>query len=148
MSNSDRFLNTSVIVTGAGSGFGEATARRFASEGARVLVADINAQGAARVAADITASGGVAQAQTVDVSDESAVVGMVATANDSFGSVDVLVNNAGYSHLNKLLWKISVEEFDAVFAVNFQRQPFGHGQNSALGAIVGGHPRPRRYRPD
>lgn len=113
-----RFRDRGVVVTGAGSGFGEATARRFASEGARVLVADINTEGAARVAEEITQSGGSAEPFSVDVSDETEVMQMIESARDSFGSVDVLVNNAGYSHLNKLLWKITVEEFDAVFAVN------------------------------
>jgi 3-oxoacyl-[acyl-carrier protein] reductase len=118
MSAEDRFRDRGVIVTGAGSGFGEATARRFASEGARVLIADINTEGAARVAEEITRSGGSAEPFKVDVSDETEVMQMIESARESFGAVDVLVNNAGYSHLNKLLWKITVEEFDAVFAVN------------------------------
>jgi 3-oxoacyl-[acyl-carrier protein] reductase len=100
-----RFTGSSIIVTGAGSGFGEASARRFAAEGGRVLLA-------------IEAQGGEALALEVDVSQEAAIVQMVEAAQTAFGSVDVLVNNAGYSHLNKLLWKITVEEFDAVFAVN------------------------------
>jgi len=118
MSTEDRFRDRSVVVTGAGSGFGEATAKRFAAEGARVLVADINSEGAARVAEEISLSGGTAEPFRVDVSDETEVMQMIGSAREAFGSVDVLVNNAGYSHLNKLLWKITVEEFDAVFAVN------------------------------
>ena len=118
MDSEARFMDRSIIVTGAGSGFGEATARRFAAEGGRVLLADINLIGAQRVADAIVAEGGEALAQEVDVSQEAAVEQMIETAHAAFGSVDVLVNNAGYSHLNKLLWKISVEEFDAVFAVN------------------------------
>ena len=113
-----RFDDKRVVVTGAGSGFGEAIARRFASEGGRVLAADINGAGAERVAADIVAAGGSAVALEVDVSREDQVSAMVEHASSSFGGIDVLVNNAGYSHYNRLLWKISVEEFDDVYAVN------------------------------
>lgn len=113
-----RFDDKRVVVTGAGSGFGEAIARRFASEGARVLLADLNLEGAERVAADITSSGGVAVPCAVNVAEESQVEAMIQRAVDEWGGVDVLVNNAGYSHRQKLLWKISVEEFDDVFGVN------------------------------
>ncbi|MDH3641523.1 MAG: SDR family oxidoreductase [Gammaproteobacteria bacterium] len=110
-----RFDGRSVVVTGAGSGFGAEIARRFARDGARVVVSDVNAESAARVAAGI---GGSAVAITADVSAEDEVAALMAGAVEAFGSVDVLVNNAGYSHFNKLMWKITVEEFDAVFAVN------------------------------
>lgn len=113
-----RFDGKRVIVTGAGSGFGEAIARRFAAEGARVLLADVNLAGAERVADGIVADGGAALSQAVNVAEEAEVEAMVQRAVDEWGAVDVLVNNAGYSHRQKLLWKISVEEFDAVFAVN------------------------------
>ncbi len=113
-----RFTGKRVVVTGAGSGFGEAIARRFASEGGRVLLADLNLNGAERVAADIRADGGVAQSCAVDVAEESQVEAMIQQAVDEWGGVDVLVNNAGYSHRQKLLWKLTVEEFDAVFSVN------------------------------
>ncbi|MEM7001644.1 MAG: SDR family oxidoreductase [Pseudomonadota bacterium] len=113
-----RFVDQSVIVTGAGSGFGEAIAKRFAEEGAKVMLADINVEGMQRVAQEITAGGAQAVTSVCNVAEESDVAGMVASTVESFGGVDVLVNNAGYSHRQKLLWKISVEEFDAVFAVN------------------------------
>jgi 3-oxoacyl-[acyl-carrier protein] reductase len=114
----ERFEGKAVVVTGAGSGFGEEIAKRFAREGGSVLVSDINAESSQRVAQEITAAGGTAQAMTVDVSQEEQVSALMQTVLEVFGGLDVLVNNAGYSHLNKLLWKISVEEFDAVFAVN------------------------------
>ncbi len=113
-----RFEDKCVVVTGAGSGFGEAIAGRFAREGASVIVADLNAESSARVAAEINAAGGSACQKTVDVSEEDQVAVLMQTALDEYGRIDVLVNNAGYSHLSKLLWKISVAEFDAVFAVN------------------------------
>ncbi len=113
-----RFEGKRVIVTGAGSGFGEAIARRFADEGARVLLADVNLEGAERVAGEIAAAGGTGLAQAVNVAEEPQVEAMIQRAVDEWGGLDVLVNNAGYSHRQKLLWKISVEEFDAVFGVN------------------------------
>lgn len=113
-----RFEDKCVVVTGAGSGFGAAIAERFAREGASVVVADLNVESSTRVAADINAAGGSACQKTVDVSEEDQVAALIQTALDTYGRLDVLVNNAGYSHLNKVLWKISVAEFDAVFAVN------------------------------
>lgn len=113
-----RFTDKRVVVTGAGSGFGRATAMRFAAEGASVVVADLNEDGAARVVAEIEAAGGRATASLVNVAEETQVEAMILQACSDFGGVDILVNNAGYSHRQKLLWKISVEEFDAVFAVN------------------------------
>ncbi|MDG2278166.1 MAG: SDR family oxidoreductase [Pseudomonadales bacterium] len=114
----ERFNDRRVIVTGAGSGFGEAIAKRFADEGARVLVSDINEEGMTRVRDEILGSGGEAVSAGCNVAEESQVEAMVQVALDKFGGVDILVNNAGYSHHQRLMWKISVEEFDAVFAVN------------------------------
>jgi 3-oxoacyl-[acyl-carrier protein] reductase len=114
----NRFENKAIVVTGAGSGFGEAIARRFALEGGSVLVADVNRDGAERVADEITAAGGNALACAVNVASEDEVAAMVEQATGAFGKVDVLVNNAGYSHRQALLWKIPVEDFDDVFAVN------------------------------
>ncbi len=101
------------IVTGGGSGFGAGIALKFASEGARVMVADINPETATHIADEID---GIAQ--EVDVADSSSVSRMVANALHEFGQVDVLVNNAGITHLPMPLEDVPEETFDRVFAVN------------------------------
>ncbi len=101
------------IVTGAGSGFGAGIARKFAAEGARVLVADIDAGAAERVAAEIGAT-----ACTVDVADAHSVEAMATKAQDIFGHVDILVNNAGITHKPAPMETVSEGDFDRVFAVN------------------------------
>ena len=108
-----RLQGKRAIVTGGGSGFGEGIAMRFAAEGARVMVADINLEGAERVAA---ACGGIAQA--VDVADGDSVAAMAARAEAEFGAVDVLVNNAGIPPLPAPMEEVDEADFDRVFAVN------------------------------
>src|SRR3989440_12544212 len=87
-----------VIVTGAGSGIGEATARLMAREGASIVVADINGAEAERVAGELER----AVAAEVDVSDEPSVVRMIETAVESFGGLDVLHNNASDASTNAI----------------------------------------------
>ena len=84
-----------VIVTGAGKGIGQAIAERFGSVGSSVVVNDVDAEAAESVAAGIVASGGTAIAAPADVSDSGEVAAMFATTMDTYGTVDVLVNNAG-----------------------------------------------------
>ena len=93
-----RFDGRRVIVTGSGSGFGEATAKRFADEGARVVVTDVNEEAMRRVSEEIRASGGICETVACNVAEESQVEAMVQVAVDSLGGVDLLVNNAWYSH--------------------------------------------------
>lgn len=89
-----RFATYGVMVTGGARGIGEATARRFAAEGARVLLADRNGEAAERTAASIREDGGRAEAVVCDVADRTAVDAAVAHAVAAFGTLDVLVNNA------------------------------------------------------
>lgn len=109
-----RLADKTAIVTGAGSGFGAGIARRFAAEGARVMVADINEAAAEAIAADI---GGIACA--VDVGDGPSVAEMAAQARTAFGDVpDILVNNAGVTHLPAFMEDVSEADFDRVLRVN------------------------------
>src|SRR3954470_12013938 len=84
-----------VIVTGAGSGIGRAAALKFAEEGAKVLVADLNAESSEQVVKEIETAGGTALAVVGDLSDQRVVDRVVDAAVDAFGGIDVLVNNAG-----------------------------------------------------
>ncbi len=113
-----RLQDKVAIITGGGSGFGAGMAARFAAEGARVVVADIDGGAAAKIAAGIAQNGGKATAVTADVTARADVAAMVATATDTYGGLHILVNNAGYSHVNKPMTEVTEEEFDRVFAVN------------------------------
>lgn len=108
-----RLSGKTAIVTGAGSGFGAGIARRFAAEGARVMVADINMEGAEAVASEF---GGIAH--QVNVADGASVEEMTLRAGAELGRVDILVNNAGVTHLPGFMEDISEADFDRVMAVN------------------------------
>src|SRR6185437_15142821 len=86
-----------VLVTGAASGMGRATARVFAAEGAKVAVTDFSDQGAQAVAGAITADGGTAKAWALDVADAKAITRVVGEVAAHFGGLDIVVNNAGIS---------------------------------------------------
>ena len=101
------------LVTGAASGFGEGIARRYAEEGARVVVADLNDQTGGRIADEI--GGAYVHA---DVADRDDVRAMVRTAVDRYGRLDAMVNNAGVTHVNRPMLEVGEEEFDRIFAVN------------------------------
>lgn len=102
------------VITGAASGFGEGMARRFAEEGACVVVADMNGEGAERVAGQIGANAVAVQA---DVTDPLEVDAMLKAAAQ-FGPLDILVNNAGASHRNMPMTEVDEATFDRVLAVN------------------------------
>lgn len=106
------------IVTGAGSGFGRGIALRFATEGAALLIADIDPKAAESTAQEIRDGGGRAVPICVDVSRDADVGLMIGSARDLFGRLDILVNNAGVTHVNQPLTEVSEADFDRVFAVN------------------------------
>ncbi|MDT0448723.1 SDR family NAD(P)-dependent oxidoreductase [Streptomyces hesseae] len=93
-----RFEGYAVLITGAGRGIGEATARRFASEGARVLVTDLDGERAAKAAAGLRADGLTADSLACDVGDAAAVEAALAFVAERYGRLDVLVNNAYSFH--------------------------------------------------
>ena len=110
-----RLKDKTAIVTGAGSGFGKGIAMRFAKEGARVGVIDINSEAAREVASQI---GNSAFAMEADVSIDGDVSRMVQEALDRWGQLDILVNNAGTTHRNQPMTEVTEEEYERIFAVN------------------------------
>ena len=106
------------IVTGAGSGFGEGIAIRFAAEGAKVVVNDIAVANGERVAREIAGAGGSARFCAGDVSKDADVARLVAAAIEAFGDLDIVVNNAGTTHRNQPMLDVSEEEFDRIYRVN------------------------------
>lgn len=142
------------IVTGAGSGFGEGIALRFAEEGAAVVANDVDGAAVERVAAAIRRAGGRAVAVRGDVSVGADWAALVAAALKEFGRIDTVVNNAGWTHRNKPLLEVTETEFERVYAVNvksvflsaqhavpaFRRQ--GGGSFVNIASTAGVRPRP------
>ncbi|MBF9047790.1 glucose 1-dehydrogenase [Rhodobacterales bacterium LSUCC0031] len=145
-----RLEGKTAIVTGAGSGFGAGIARIFAREGARVMVADINAAAAQSIADEI---GGITC--TVDVANGASVAAMAGAARNAWGRIDILVNNAGITHLPKAMEDVTEEEFDRVLAVNAKSvyltareivpgmKAMGKGAILNIASTAGLSPRPR-----
>lgn len=105
------------VITGSGAGIGRASAKMFAREGAKVVVADINFAGAMETAETITRAGGVARAVQVDVADARSVQALVSETLQLFGEVHVLFNNAAVQ-VSKTLEETTVEEWNRQMAVN------------------------------
>ena len=132
-----RLTGKTAIVTGGASGFGAGIVRKFVSEGARVMIADINGDAAEALAKELGAI-----AQQVDVSKDASVNEMAGTAIARFGRLDILVNNAGVSHMPAALDDIAEAEFDRVVAVNMKsvfltsRHLVPHFKANRRGAIL------------
>jgi 3-oxoacyl-[acyl-carrier protein] reductase len=106
------------IVTGGGSGFGEGIAKLFVQEGASVIVADIRKDAAERVAAEIREAGGDAVASVTDVTKNDQVAAMVKLTLDTYGKLDIMINNAGTTHKSQPMLDVDEKTFDLVYAVN------------------------------
>ncbi len=134
-----RLAGKCAIVTGGASGFGLGIVDKFLAEGARVMIADINGKGASALAAE---RGDMAMAQQVDVSNAASVNAMAEAAIGAFGQVDILINNAGVTHLPTPLDEVSEEDFDRVFNVNMKsvyltaRALVPHMKANSSGAIL------------
>ena len=145
-----RLKGKTAIVTGGASGFGAGIARKFASEGAKVMIVDLNGGAAAALAVDLGAV-----AHTADVSQNDDVKAMIDAALSAFGHVDILVNNAGITHLPQPMDRVEEDEFDRIFAVNAKsvyltaKHLVPHMRSAGTGCILnvastaGISPRPR-----
>lgn len=112
-----RFADRSVLITGAGSGIGRATAERLAAEGAHLTISDVNADGLEETASTCRTSGVPVTAVVSDVSDEAAVADLVAGAVGEFGRLDVLVNVAGILQF-KDFRLTTLADFERIIGVN------------------------------
>ncbi|MFE8703304.1 3-oxoacyl-ACP reductase FabG [Cytobacillus sp. FJAT-54145] len=114
-----RLKDRVAIITGAGRGIGEATAKKYAIEGAKVVVADLNEEDINRTVSEIMEAGGEAVGMIVNVTDRAQVENMITDTVEKFGSVDIVVNNAGITADAQLV-KMDESEWDRVIDVNLK----------------------------
>ncbi len=114
-----RLQDKVVIVTGGANGIGKATVLRFAAEGAKVMACDLDEQGLATLKTEVEGKGGVCETKIVNVAKKEDVDALVKQTKDTFGKIDILINNAGITRDN-LLIRMKEEEWDAVINVNLK----------------------------
>jgi 3-oxoacyl-[acyl-carrier protein] reductase len=146
-----RLKDKVAIVTGAASGFGAEIARQYVAQGAKVAVADINAAGAQAVAGEL---GGNAIAVTCDVAKRADIDALVKATVEKWGKVDIVVNNAGWTHKNQPLLDVDEATFDRVYDINVKSifhmvhavvplmRKARHGVILNVGSTAGIRPRP------
>jgi len=137
-----RVEGKTIIVTGAAHGIGKATAQRLADEGASVAITDVDDEAGEAAVDAINKNGGTAQYWSLDVTDEAAVEEVFADVVDAFGSLDVLVNNAGITGADKPTHELTKEEWNEVMDVNVNGVFYGtkhavpHMQDAGGGSII------------
>ena len=110
-----RLIDKVAIVTGGASGFGAGIARKFIAEGAKVMIADLNIDMANDLAAEL---GENAHTVQTNVAEDASIAAMVRSTIQDFGRIDILINNAGTTHLPAPMEEVTEADFDRVFAVN------------------------------
>ena len=145
-----RLKDKVALVTGGASGFGAEIVRRFAAEGAKVVNFDLNGEGAEKVAAEAGSNVRAVQGDVTNAADISRAV----AAAQGFGRLDVVVNNAGWTHRNKPLLEVTEAEFDRIYAINVKAiflmtqivtpilRDGGGGSIINIGSTAGVRPRP------
>jgi len=145
-----RLKDKVALVTGGASGFGAEIVRRFAAEGAKVINFDLNGEGAEKVAAE---AGPNVRAVQGDVTNAADIMHAVAAAQ-ALGRLDIIVNNAGWTHRNKPILEVTEEEFDRIYAINVKAiflmtqiatpvlRDGGGGSIINIGSTAGVRPRP------
>jgi len=114
-----RLKDKIALITGGGSGIGEATAIRFAAEGAKIVINDVNETGAQKVAKTIKEQSGEALVHVVDVTNKSQVQGMIKATLDKFKRLDIIINNAGINR-DALAKKMDEKQWDDVLNINLK----------------------------